>query len=354
MGAALCGPMKALDEESRKIEEELRRERYEEKRRVKILLLGSSDSGKSTIAKQMRIIHASGFTESELINFKLFVMNNVIECFRQISLSIRKLKIDVPSTEAGLVNKLCKTPEEILNAEQEEQRRDLAAMRSFACVKNLLARVDEINLELIWNEYELKAVHLTYVSFLAELDRILAANYKPTNKDVIHLRASTTGVHEIAFGFKKYVIRLIDVGGQKSERRKWIHCFENVTAVLFVASLSCYDMFLEDDPKTNRLADSIDLFNQMLNNKYLLHCSFILFLNKKDLFEDKLRRVRLSKYFRAYKENGMEMFQEETKDCSRRVYVHFTNAIDTSNIDIVFSAACDIILQSSLQKSGLT
>ncbi|KHN81677.1 Guanine nucleotide-binding proteinalpha-5 subunit [Toxocara canis] len=239
MGAALCGPMKALDEESRKIEEELRRERYEEKRRVKILLLGSSDSGKSTIAKQMRIIHASGFTESELINFKLFVMNNVIECFRQISLSIRKLKIDVPSTEAGLVNKLCKTPEEILNAEQEEQRRDLAAMRSFACVKNLLARVDEVNLP----------DNTDY--FLAELDRILAANYKPTNKDVIHLRASTTGVHEIAFGFKKYVIRLIDVGGQKSERRKWIHCFENVTAVLFVASLSCYDMFLEDDPKTN-------------------------------------------------------------------------------------------------------
>uniref|UniRef100_A0A0M3IHC8 G-protein alpha subunit n=1 Tax=Ascaris lumbricoides TaxID=6252 RepID=A0A0M3IHC8_ASCLU len=195
------------------------------------------------------------------------------------------------------------------------------------------------------------------------MDRILADDYRPINSDIIHSRTSTAGVHEIVFTFKKHLIRLIDVGGQKSERRKWIHCFEQVTAVLFVASLSSYDMFHEENRQMNRLCDSVELFDEMLNNRYLLLCSFILFLNKKDLFEEKLQRIPLSKYFPNYKgKNDYKSASEFIKSLfmqgeirgSRNIYVHFTNATDTNNIDLVFSAACDIILQSTLQKSGLT
>lgn len=53
--------------------------------------------------------------------------------------------------------------------------------------------------------------------------RILGKSYAPTELDVIHARASTTGVHEIGFDFRKYYIRLIDAGGQKTERRKWVN-----------------------------------------------------------------------------------------------------------------------------------
>ena len=40
---------------------------------------------------------------------------------------------------------------------------------------------------------------------------------------------------------------MIDVGGQKSERRKWIHCFQDVTAILFLVSLSGYDQCLVEE-----------------------------------------------------------------------------------------------------------
>lgn len=39
-------------------------------------------------------------------------------------------------------------------------------------------------------------------------------------------------------------VRMVDVGGQRSERRKWIHCFENVTSIIFLVALSEYDQIL--------------------------------------------------------------------------------------------------------------
>lgn len=40
---------------------------------------------------------------------------------------------------------------------------------------------------------------------------------------------------------------MFDVGGQRSERKKWIHCFEGVTCIIFIAALSAYDMVLVED-----------------------------------------------------------------------------------------------------------
>lgn len=41
--------------------------------------------------------------------------------------------------------------------------------------------------------------------------------------------------------------RMFDVGGQRSERKKWIHCFEGVTAIIFCVALSAYDLVLAED-----------------------------------------------------------------------------------------------------------
>lgn len=89
---------------------------------------------------------------------------------------------------------------------------------------------------------------------------------------------------------------MFDVGGQRNERRKWIHCFDHVTALVFVASLSEYDQVLFEDADKNRLDEALDLFKQIVNSKWFKNTAIILFLNKKDLFEMKLAKVPMDKH----------------------------------------------------------
>lgn len=75
------------------------------------------------------------------------------------------------------------------------------------------------------------------------------------------------------------------MGGQRSERKKWIHCFEGVTCIIFIAALSAYDMVL---------------FNSICNHRYFATTSIVLFLNKKDVFSEKIKKAHLSICFPDY------------------------------------------------------
>ena len=94
---------------------------------------------------------------------------------------------------------------------------------------------------------------------------------------------------------------MFDVGGQRSQRKKWIHCFDNVDCVLFVVALSEYDQVLEEDRNVNRMQESLSLFNEMVNNSYFSEMPFIVFFNKKDLFEEKIKTKSITLAFPEYR-----------------------------------------------------
>ena len=95
---------------------------------------------------------------------------------------------------------------------------------------------------------------------------------------------------------------MFDVGGQRDERRKWIQCFNDVTAIIFIAAASSYNMTLREDPSQNRLRESLELFASIWNNRWLRTISVILFLNKMDQLEEKILagRSRIEDYFPEY------------------------------------------------------
>ena len=84
-------------------------------------------------------------------------------------------------------------------------------------------------------------------SFFIDLDRLFSKEFVPTDQDVLRARLRTTGITETSFDLGSLQYRMFDVGGQRSERKKWIHCFENVNALLFLVAISGYDQCLAED-----------------------------------------------------------------------------------------------------------
>jgi guanine nucleotide-binding protein G(o) subunit alpha len=207
------------------------------------------------------------------------------------------------------------------------------------------------------NEYQLTD---SAKYFLDALDRIGAPDYLPTEQDLLRTRIKTTGVVEVKFDLKGLHFRVFDVGGQRSERRKWIHYFEDVTAIIFFAALSDYDLTMYEDETTNRMHDSLQLFDSIVNNKWFVKTSFILFLNKKDLFEEKIKHSPLTICFPEYTgpnefDHAAKFIQEQFKNQAheKNIYFHLTCATDTQNVQFVFKSAIDTIVSGNLQTAGI-
>ena len=136
-------------------------------------------------------------------------------------------------------------------------------------------------------------------------------------------------------------------------RRKWIHCFEDVPSIIFFAALSEFNRNLIEDPSVNRLKESIALFKTVLKNSFLKDCSKILFLNKEDIFDKKIRWIDLKEKFADYNGNccdpddGKKFILNKFVGSGKRksrIYHHITVATNPDNIKFVFSAVKNTIL----------
>jgi uncharacterized protein YrrD len=108
-------------------------------------------------------------------------------------------------------------------------------------------------------------------------------------------------VSDTIFQVDGNTLHFIDVSGLKHHRKSWLAYFDSVDSVLFVASINCYDQYLVEDNSINRMQDALVLFDQTVNHTLLHHIAFVLFLNKKDLFQKKVKKISISKYFPDYK-----------------------------------------------------
>ncbi|PAV88222.1 hypothetical protein WR25_13120 [Diploscapter pachys] len=155
---------------------------------------------------------------------------------------------------------------------------------------------------------------------------------------------------------------LYDVGGQRSERRKWLFVFDNVDAIIFIVAVSEYDQVLKEDATTNRLYEAIELYRSIAASNYFIDTSIILFLNKKDLLEAKVGKVPIKNYFKDYEgentfEDGIRYFRRRfdraTVGRQKRPYFHITQATDTRQIEVVISCVLDAIIQENLKDTGM-
>lgn len=333
----------------------------------KLLLLGAGGSGKSTLFKQLKTIHGPGITEKERASFKDIVYNNVIDGMKTLIEKNRELQ------EPDYVYYRLITDAEReslkMQPETEESAEFVEYLRNDVNVNEEIAR----HVEILWadlafkNTFELRSKFQIQDSasyFWDNVRRIAAPGYIPTEEDVLRARVRTTGIVEQEFMVQGNVFQIFDVGGQRNERKKWIHCFENVTGVIFVGALSSYDQVLFEDEQTNRMLESVNLFGEICNNRWFTETAMILFLNKVDLFEEKIKKIPLDVCFRDYpgpkgsKDDAIQYIRDyylaqNKHPKEKQVFCHVTCATDKDNIQTVFKDVQHVIITTSLKKAAL-
>ncbi|CAB3992563.1 guanine nucleotide-binding subunit alpha-13 isoform X1 [Paramuricea clavata] len=265
-------------QKSKDIDKKISREKERFRRQVKILLLGAGESGKSTFLKQMRIIHGEDYDVSALAEFRPVVYSNILKGMKVLADARRKLGI-----EWGDAN----------NQRYARTILDFQAPQKIE-TSLFLQYVDAVNKlwqdEGIQTSYDRRREFQLGDStkyFLDQLHRVGQPDYLPTKQDALHARKATKGIVEHEFDIKGIPFKMVDVGGQRSQRAKWFQCFEEVTSILFLVSSSAFDQVLMEDRTTNRLVESCNIFETIVNNKFFSNVSIILFLNKTDLLEKK-------------------------------------------------------------------
>ncbi|XP_056264336.1 guanine nucleotide-binding protein subunit alpha-12a isoform X1 [Pseudoliparis swirei] len=367
---------------SREIDAMLARERRSVRRLVKILLLGAGESGKSTFLKQMRIINGQEFGKKALLDFRDTIYENILKGVRVLVDARDKLGISWQSCEnekQGMLMMSWEGRAGVSGVEPGDFQlyvTALGALWADAGIQEAYTRRSEFQL----------SESVKY--FLDNLDRIgqpvsrisertlnppppssnvrpkhppppLLQNFIPSKQDILFARKATKGIVEHDFVIKKIPFKMVDVGGQRSQRQKWFQCFDGITSILFMVSSSEYDQVLMEDRRTNRLVESMNIFETIVNNKLFLNVSIILFLNKTDLLVEKIRTVDIRKHFPEVRGDPrrledvqaflVQSFSRKRRNRGKPLFHHFTTAVDTENIRFVFHAVKDTILQENLK-----
>uniref|UniRef100_A0A2P2IBY8 Guanine nucleotide-binding protein subunit alpha homolog n=1 Tax=Hirondellea gigas TaxID=1518452 RepID=A0A2P2IBY8_9CRUS len=345
-----------IDQHARslQIDKQISKDRSKYRRQVKLLLLGAGESGKSTFLKQMRIIHGYHFTPEELAEFRLIIYRNVVQGMKVLCDAREKLGLtwSDPDNQQLATQILAVTPSVTVTDTQSflPHVQPVKQLWKDAAIKTAYSRRAEYQL----------IDSVAY--FFDNLDRISTLDYRASDADVVHARRATKSITEFSMTINNVPFLFVDVGGQRTQRQKWFQCFRSVTSILFLASTSEYDQRLLEDRSMNRLQESLNIFCTIVNNWNFREVSVILFLNKTDLLIQKVRsrQSNIAHYFSDFVGNGhderqvqqfiLNKFVEGRRpDFERQpLFHHFTTAVDTQNISIVFASVKDTILQRNL------
>jgi len=207
--------------------------------------------------------------------------------------------------------------------------------------------------------------------FLKHIDRVAASDYIPTTDDILHARIQTMGVAEHTFNVnvngRPVLWHLYDVGGARGQRHSWVPFFDDANAIIFMAPVSAFDQYLEEDPRTNRIDDSLQLFTQICSNVLLRSVHLVLFLNKTDLLRAKLERgLKFRKYIISFGDRPNEydtvlhyfrahflQVHRKHNENRRVLYTHFTSVVETKATQRIIGNVRDSVVRGYLQASAL-
>jgi len=425
---------------------------------TKILLLGTGNSGKSTVFKQFQLVHNHGFSLEEREHCRKVMIYSAINSIKKLMQYCSDLLFEgdlAPEEESDLFMRFSKNVQrhsspadkfislnQLINStkltdvfhtattkqsqggnrdtdlsesslhEIDHRKVELNQVisdevSSFAeVVKNLpegtelnemktvikkMKDATTVSLELsvadilvvIWEDPVIQKVYAMEGKmptleapigyYMKHIQRLASKDFMPTDEDMLHSRKQTRIVQHLEFKVQNKDFVLTDVGGQRIERRQWLTYFEGVDVVMFIVGLDGYNQVCLEDGRTNRVKEALLLFKEICESPYFASTSFLLFLNKSDIFKEKISSVPLSVCFRSYKGHADDS-EESLKYLSKRfldihtrsvhrrvgvdmlipkVYPYITCATDPEKMKFVITSCQAIFLRQGMAACGI-
>ncbi|TFK17162.1 G-alpha-domain-containing protein [Coprinopsis marcescibilis] len=399
--------------------------------RAKILLLGQAESGKSTVLKNFQLQFAPKAFESDVdiwrpvvhlnlvrsVNFVLDFLATRFSALRDngsinkqyITPELRKLCARLAplrqvedSLTVALTGSSANSPfsssynpakssglsmptgygwkSSLLGRRNDSPNPSGSDTSEFGQAGRILAACGE-DIDRLWNhsgvQELLKAADITLEEqpgfFLDQSVRVTDENYKPLPEDVLKARVTTVGPEEHVIQAensgdphaKEWVI--YDVGGSRSQRAAWAQFFDDVNIIIFLAPMSGFNQVLAEDESVNRLTDSLRLWQTICSNKILANVEFVIFLNKLDILNSKLKAgIQFSQFVTSYVDKPNETkpvakylldvfvsLHQQHSPRKRKLHPHLTCAVDTRATSTVINRVREVILVKILSQSNV-
>jgi len=326
------------------------RMRIEEIRKpsFKLLLLGCGQSGKSTIFNQLKLIFKGGFTDEEKISTRRACLDNILQTMVSLITFVQKTGtiFDTPENKNFAAD--------ILEIDQELNEEGTNIEEYFPECSGIISQLwQDKGIQKAYNKKHLFQLYDHANYFMENIQRIGSVSYVPTHEDIIRCRSKTLGVVEMTINTSSVTWTLVDTGGERNERKKWVHCYEGVAAVLHVVDITEYNQVLFEDNITNRMVESLKLFKDVCNNQKLKDAQLILFLNKTDSLKTKIstfdpKDYCFPEYTGGYDYDCYLQFIENLflaqNSTGRTVHVLKSCALDSTNTRKNFEIVQNIVL----------
>eukprot|EP00485_Elphidium_margaritaceum_P007579 CAMPEP_0202695126 /NCGR_PEP_ID=MMETSP1385-20130828/8796_1 /ASSEMBLY_ACC=CAM_ASM_000861 /TAXON_ID=933848 /ORGANISM="Elphidium margaritaceum" /LENGTH=413 /DNA_ID=CAMNT_0049351095 /DNA_START=29 /DNA_END=1270 /DNA_ORIENTATION=+ len=299
MGLCLCGD----DQTNQEIERNMGIHHKTDQMVKKLLLLGSGESGKSTLFKQLQHIYMPSDNLNDIADIattRLTIRQTMLENINIVLKNAALLYHRDKETYANLFFDMTSDRKIARAVEVVAGLRDVDTSRNIdvSAPSDKLKEIGE-SVGICWDLPAVRDCHKlrgkfynlddTADYFFDRAEVVFSAGYTPNFEDMLRSRYRSVGISKKTFEIKENVFDIYDAGGQRAERKKWIHHFDGVQAVIFVAALNHYCARLYEDERVNAMHESIKLFGKTCNDKHFENTEMILFLNKNDLFFDRLR-----------------------------------------------------------------
>eukprot|EP01083_Nonionella_stella_P007349 21271_1 len=357
--------------ETKSIEKQMKLAQVKDQKTIRVLLLGPGNSGKTTILKQIRKIHClDDKTElNERQKITKYVQHAVIEYTKILCEQSEELH------DKHKLNTLVHSDNEHIR--QEMLQLDLPCALTQQIMYKIKILWSDPGIQPTLESRSLYQIHENVSYFLDQLDTIASPTYTPSFEDYLRFRQRSTGFTQTTMAIHvgnsgEHVFEFTDVGGQRSERGKWMKVIsEDINAVLYVLAISDYDLMLYEDNKTNRLKESIDLFRSiMTKGNFFKGKTVLLFFNKYDLFKTKIKKTPITVAFKDFPVKEMnpnnaddvirfvagkflKVFQDEKIKLSAPLHILRTTALNTNNIEKIFSDITFDLVQQNLKNLDL-